>query len=403
MKVLILATDIFTRGGIARYTSALASSLGGMLGPENVDVLSFFDWGHADWGHTGDLPSEFRLLGTVCGRARAGAWSRMRFMSKAAMAGFRGYDLVIANHVALAPVAAMMKRVFGTPYWVACHSVEIWWGTSRLRRAALRNADLILPVSRYTADVVQKMDGVRSSRVKVVYNAIPNSLAKLLMRQEPACASMAKLKKSGPVVLSVCTLVRGNEFKGVDTVIRALPKVLESVPDMQYVVVGEGEIRGTLESLVVETGVAENVTFTGEISDDELAELYRNCDAFVLPSRGQERQGVVGGEGFGRVYVEAALAGKPVVGSQSGGASEAVLHGRTGFVVNPDSRDEVAEAMLAILQYPELAARMGSAGRTWALDTFSEDALASSLRELLRPYGFKSEGVQELVQVGGRI
>jgi hypothetical protein len=69
MKVLILATDIFTRGGIARYTSALASSLGGMLGPENVDVLSFFDWGHADWGHTGDLPSEFRLLGTVCGRA----------------------------------------------------------------------------------------------------------------------------------------------------------------------------------------------------------------------------------------------------------------------------------------------------------------------------------------------
>ena len=100
MKVLILATDIFTRGGIARYTSALASSLGGMLGPENVDVLSFFDWGHADWGHTGDLPSEFRLLGTVCGRARAGAWSRMRFMSKAAMAGFRGYDLVIANHQA---------------------------------------------------------------------------------------------------------------------------------------------------------------------------------------------------------------------------------------------------------------------------------------------------------------
>ena len=127
MKVLILATDIFTRGGIARYTSTLASSLGGMLGPENVDVLSFFDW-----GHYGNQPSEFRLLGTVSRRERAGALSRLHFMSKAAIAGFGGYDLVIANHIALAPVTAMMKLAFGTPYWVACHSVEIWWGTSRL-------------------------------------------------------------------------------------------------------------------------------------------------------------------------------------------------------------------------------------------------------------------------------
>ncbi len=398
MKVLILATDIFTRGGIARYTSTLASSLGGMLGPENVDVLSFFDW-----GHSGNQPSEFRLLGTVSRRERAGALSRLHFMSKAAIAGFGGYDLVIANHIALAPVTAMMKLAFGTPYWVACHSVEIWWGTSRLRHTALRNADLILPVSRYTADVVQKMDGIRSSRVKVVYNAIPNSFAKLLMGQEPASASMAKLKKSDAVVLSVCTLVRGNEFKGVDTVIRALPKVLKAVPDLQYLVVGEGEIRGKLESLAVETGVAESVTFAGEIPDAELAELYRGCDVFVLPSRGQERQGVVGGEGFGRVYVEAALAGKPVVGSRSGGASEAVLRGRTGFVVDPDSSDEVAEALLAILQDPQLARRMGSEGRAWSLDTFSEDALSRSLRELLRPYGFKNESVQTLAHAGGQL
>jgi glycosyltransferase involved in cell wall biosynthesis len=398
MKVLILATDIFTRGGIARYTSTLASSLGSMLGPENVDVLCFFDW-----GHSGNHPSEFRLVGTVSSHARAGALSRVHFMLKAAEVGIRGYDLVIANHVALAPVAAMMKLVFGTPYWVACHSVEIWWGTSRWRHAALRNADLVLPVSHYTADIVRKMDGIQSSRVKVVYNAIPNSFAKLLMPQEPASGSTAKLKKGGRVLLSVCSLVRGNEFKGVDTVIRALPRVLKVLPDLRYVVVGEGEIRGQLESLAVETGVAENVTFAGEIPDAELAELYRGCDVFVLPSRGQERQGVMGGEGFGRVYVEAALAGKPVVGSRSGGASEAVLHGRTGFVVNPDSSDDVAEYMLAILQDTQLAACMGSEGRTWSLDTFSEDALSSSLRELLRPYGFKNESVQTLAHVGGRL
>jgi phosphatidylinositol alpha-1,6-mannosyltransferase len=258
-----------------------------------------------------------------------------------------------------------------------------------------------LPVSLYTADIVRKMDGIQSSRVKVLYNAIPNSFAKLLMPQGPTSGATAKLKKDGPVLLSVCSLVRGNEFKGVDTVIRALPRVLKALPDLRYVVVGEGEIRANLEGLAAETGVAENVTFTGEVSDDDLAELYRGCDVFVLPSRGQERLGVLGGEGFGRAYVEAALAGKPVVGSRSGGASEAVLHGKTGFMVDPGSSDEVAKMVLAILEDPQRAARMGSEGRRWSLDTFSEDALSSSLRELLRPYGFKSESVQRSAHAGG--
>jgi glycosyltransferase involved in cell wall biosynthesis len=368
-----------------------------MLGPENVDVLCFFDW-----GYSGELPSEFRVVGMVSGRGRAGVLSRLHFLFKAAATGIKGYDLVIANHVALAPVAALMKLAFRTPYWVACHSVEVWWGTSRLRHAALKNADLILPVSRYTADAVQKLDGIRSSRVKVVYNAIPNSFARLLLSGEPAGHSIKKLKQSRPLLLSVCSLVRGNEFKGVDTVIRSLPRILKTLPDLRYVVVGEGEIRSGLESVAVEMGVAENVTFLGEISDAELAGLYRLCDAFVLPSRGQERLGIVGGEGFGRVYVEAALAGKPVVGSLSGGAAEAVLHGKTGFLVNPDSCDEVAEAVLVILSDPQLASRMGSAGRKWSLDTFSEEALSKSLKELLRPYGIENERLPNFAHAGGQ-
>jgi glycosyltransferase involved in cell wall biosynthesis len=391
MKVLILATDIFSRGGIARYTSTLASSLASLLGPENVDVLCFFDW-----GYSGELPSEFRVLGMVSGRGRAGVLSRLNFLCKAAGAGTRRYDLVIANHVALAPVAAIMKLAFRTPYWVACHSVEVWWGTSRLRHAALKNADLILPVSRYTADAVQKLDGIQSSRLKVVYNAIPNSFASLLQSGElPG-------NQGGPVLLSVCSMVRGNEFKGVDTVIRALPTILKALPDLRYAVVGDGEIRPRLETLAAEVGVTQNVAFLGEVSDAELAELYRRCDLFVLPSRGQERQGVIGGEGFGRVYVEAALAAKPVVGSLSGGASEAVLDGKTGLLVNPDSTDDVANAVLTILQDPQLAARMGSAGRAWALDTFSEAALSRSLQELLRPYGIASQSLPKLVHAGGQ-
>ena len=186
---------MFSRAVGSRGTPpTLASSLGRMLGAENVDVLCFFDW-----GHSGETPTEFRVAGMVSNRGRAGMLSRLQFLFKAAGAGTKGYDLVIANHVALAPVAALMKLVFRTPYWVACHSVEIWWGTSRLRHAALKNADLILPVSRYTADVVKKMDGIEGSRVKVVYNAIPDSFAKSVLSEGPPGDSTKSSASASPV------------------------------------------------------------------------------------------------------------------------------------------------------------------------------------------------------------
>ena len=187
----------------------------------------------------------------------------------------------------------------------------------------------------------------------------------------------------------------------MDTVIRALPTILKAQSGVQYVVVGDGGLRDKLASLAIETGVAENVTFAGEISDVELAELYRRCDVFVLPSRGQGPSGLEGGEGFGRVYVEAALAGKPVVGSLCGGAAEAVVHGKTGFLVDPNSAGEVARAVLDILQDRELAGRLGSAGRKWALENFSEEALRGALAELLQPYGFENRGVGEFAHAGG--
>ena len=391
MKVLVLATDLFSRSGISRYTSTLAESLSTLLGAENVDVLCFFSW-----GYSGVSPHEFRVTGMVTNRPHADAWSRLRFLLNATRAGFRGYDLIIANHIVLAPVAAMLNLIFRIPYWVACHSVEIWWGTSLARHVALKRASLILPVSHYTAQVILKIEGVRSSRVKVLYNAIPDSFDRALRSRELVRRSHIDPKRGIPRLLSVCNLVRTNGFKGVDTVIRALPALLKVFPNLRYTVVGEGEIRAELESLANRTGVGQSVLFLGEVSDAELAKQYRDCDVFVLPSR-EQMKGQAGGEGFGRVYSEAALAGKPVVGSRAGGASEAVLHGKTGFLVDPASTDQVSKAILDILQDPELAKRLGSEGRKWALETFSERALCKALRELLQSYGFENDSGRVLV------
>ena len=87
-----------------------------------------------------------------------------------------------------------------------------------------------------------------------------------------------------------------------------------------------------------------------------------------------------------RVYVEAALAGKAVVGSRSGGAAEAVLDGKTGLLVDPSSVCEVSGALLALLQDPVLAAKMGAEGCCWAQANFTIASMRKTLAELLAPY-----------------
>ena len=110
---------------------------------------------------------------------------------------------------------------------------------------------------------------------------------------------------------------------------------------------------------------------------------------FVLPSRATARNGTWEGEGFGRVYVEAALAARPVVGSSGGGAAEAVLPEKTGLLVEPSSAEQIASAIIQLLESPAAATEMGQAGRKWARENFTEDALRRSLRGLLSASGLE--------------
>lgn len=377
MKALILATDIYTRGGIARYTYAFASTLTGLLGPGNVDVLALLAYGDASAQH----PC-FRILGPVSKRLTLAA--KIRFVIKALPLARKRYDLIVCSHLGMAPVAAAIRFLYGTPFWVACHGTEAWGPLPLLKRMALRRSALLLPISRFTAEKLVEVQRIPPYRLAILHNAITNDLAGLLTAPTLAGAPEAGVPDGARFLLSVGTLTSAYAYKGFDTVIRALPKVLARAPNVRYVVVGRGDARQDLERLAAELRVADHVAFRGEVSDAELASLYRSCEAFVMPSRALGADGAVRGEGFGRVYVEAALAGKPVVGSREGGAAEAVLHGKTGFLVDPGSVDEVAGAIVALLDNPTLAASMGAAGRKWALENFSEEGLRTKLAQLLK-------------------
>jgi len=143
--------------------------------------------------------------------------------------------------------------------------------------------------------------------------------------------------------------------------VRALALVRAKVPDVQWVVLGDGSLRGEIEALARSYGVADSIRFLGAVSDEQRNAWLRRTQLLAMPSR--LPAGGFAGEGFGIVYLEAGAYGKPVVAGNVGGALDVVLDGVTGLLVDPLDQLAVAEAIIRLLLDPELARRLGAAGR----------------------------------------
>lgn len=171
------------------------------------------------------------------------------------------------------------------------------------------------------------------------------------------------------------------ERKGHDTLIRALPDIIRCVPNVHYIIAGTGVNRSNLEELVRSLELEKYVTFTGYVSDSELAGLYSICDVFAMISRELAENGDV--EGFGIVFLEANLFRKPVVGGESGGVPDAVVNGKTGLLVDPDSLSEVKESVVKLLVDRELAEELGSAGYARVIEEFGAGTAAQHVWQIL--------------------
>ena len=120
-----------------------------------------------------------------------------------------------------------------------------------------------------------------------------------------------------------------------------MSKIIKRLPNLKYLLVGEGDDMPRVKKLVKEFSVSEYVVFTGFISDAELPYYYNLCDVFVMPSKR---------EGFGIVFLEALAYGKPVIAGNKGGSPDALLDGKLGILVDPDNVDQIANAIVDVLE-----------------------------------------------------
>ena len=167
------------------------------------------------------------------------------------------------------------------------------------------------------------------------------------------------------------------ERKGVGDLLNALSLLKGDVPGVRLEIVGDGPERTNLEMKAAELGVVERVEFFGELRGEQLYTRYARCTVFAMPSK-TLRDDV---EGFGTVFLEAGLFGKPSVGTRSGGIPEAVLDGKTGILANESDVRGIAGALKKLLTNPGLAKTLGDNARERVLQKFTWE---EGTRQLVR-------------------
>jgi len=364
--LLGLFSELNTPGGVqraGRHVAAVMSEYAAGHGME-CRLLSLNDSPELHRLTVGNR--EFVFTGSARGKAR--------FSATAARAARRRAKVVIAGHPFLAPVARgarFFARAAKTVVWT--HGLEVWAPLSILRRRALRNADLVIAPTNDTANHVATQQDVPRERIRVLPWALDPQFEALLAAK-PAPALPGNFP-TGRVILTVGRWCGDERYKGMDTLITALPRLLMEWPDVQLVAVGEGDDQEWLEQIADGRGVRRHVHFLSGLSYAEIAACYQACEIFALPSRG---------EGFGLVYLEAMSCGKPVIGGAHGGAPEVIDDGKTGYLVQHGEAGQLATSLEALLANPELGREMGARGRERVEREFRFNVFAKSLKKILR-------------------
>jgi phosphatidylinositol alpha-1,6-mannosyltransferase len=268
----------------------------------------------------------------------------------------------------------------GIAYSLHAHGLDVvvplYGRLPEWRRRDFRNAKAIFANSSATAELVRNKIG-NCTNIDVVHPGVgpmPDSSATTLeaarLRSDLGLASK-------PVLLTLARLVRR---KGIDLVLRCIPDLLSNYPDLRYLVAGEGPEKDNLQTLARSLGIAGHVHFIEEPGEISKWALYEMCDVFVMPNRLLDGSDW---EGFGIVFLEAALSGKPAIGGKNGGVPEAIENGVTGILVDPEQESSISNALHLLLDNAELRRTLGLRARLRALTKFSWPVIANSFMEHL--------------------
>jgi len=361
-------------GGVANFLSGLAED----LPPEDIAVLS----SRSPQSYLFDHEKKYAVYRRKLVFKNLIFWPKWfpALLNAIALAKKEKFEHVLVGQVLpLGYIALILKKIFKTPYSVFVYGMDITipaknkWKRKMLL-FVLNKAEKIICAGSFVRDEVVQL-GIALEKTLVVYPC-----AKEESKLEIGNLKVEMIKKYNledkKVLLTVGRLV---ERKGHDKVIEALPKVLEKMPNIIYLIVGDGPNINNLKSKILNLKLENAVILAGKVSNQDLQDYYALADVFIMPSR--DIDGDV--EGFGTVFLEAGRFGKAVIGGRSGGVPEAVIDGETGLLVDPVNTDEIAEAIIKLLTNDELRNKLGQQGKERVEKDFVWTKEAGKIEKLL--------------------
>ena len=207
--------------------------------------------------------------------------------------------------------------------------------------------------------------GADEKKIEILPNAVDTDLF------SPRRKNLLETKWgiSSPVILFVGRLV---EDKNIKLLLQAYSEVIKAIPDAKLVIVGKGPLESELKRLKESLGLNQ-VFFLGAVETKFMPNIYAGCDVLVLPSIR---------EPFGNVVTEAMASGKPVVGSYLGGMKDTIIHGVTGYHVQPQSTQQISKYLSRLLEDESLSKRLGQNARIRALEHYDQELLIQRIEQI---------------------
>jgi len=328
--VLLMAPTMGNEpGGIQEFTREVVCALKKADGLSNVAALSY----------NGRAPEPMEFAEWVdCGKAVS---HEAAFLFQALRLCLKWRPrLILSTFPGFSAVGVACSKLTGVPFVTVAHGIEVWSRLRPKKRWGLRSADQVLAVSRFTAEKLSAVNGVPPGRVRI----FPNTVDTENFRPGPkpqGWMDRLEIPAEVPVLLTVARLDASERSKGIEAVWDALQaREPGRLNGAVHIVAGSGSDLVRLRGEALGRGLSSRVRFTGPVAGGELPGLYRLADVFVMPSTK---------EGFGIVFLEAMASGVPVVAAAAGGAPDALLNGRLGWLAHPDSPESLAACLNAAL------------------------------------------------------
>ena len=287
--------------------------------------------------------------------------------------------VLVGQILPLGTVAWLIAKITKIKYVVFLHGIDFTFATQQsikrwLTKKILKNSDKIICCNSYVANLTENF----CPEIKNKINIINPGVSELKSASQSA---QNKLKEKYNladkiILLSIGRLVKR---KGFFDVIESLPKVLKKAPNLIYVIIGNGAEINNLRTKIKELNLVDKIIIIINADDLERNNWLNLCDIFIMPSKN------INGdfEGFGIVYLEANMAGKPVIASQSGGVGDAVVNGVNGLLVDQENIDKIADAIIKLVEDENLRKKLGESGRNRALKDFNWQRQAKKIFNIL--------------------